>query len=103
MTHDTVNCADVCERLRAYAQALDFNGANGRIETIAVQASTLSHSIELLCKQLAADSGGDFLAFRLRQGFAANESDFRQPALERQPLPSAPLGRGGPPAGLATA
>lgn len=98
MTHDTANCADLHERLQAYLQALDFNGGNGHIETITVHGSTLAHSIELLRKQLAADFGGDFLAFRLQQGFAANESDFRQPALERQPLPPAPLGHGMSPA-----
>lgn len=91
MAHDTGNCADVCERLRAYSQALGLDCANGCIEAILASGSTLSNSLELLRKQLSANAGGNFLAFRLRQGFAAREMDFRQPALERQPLTSASL------------
>ncbi|MGH8291893.1 MAG: hypothetical protein ACRESA_00285 [Gammaproteobacteria bacterium] len=98
MAHNTENCADVRERLRTYAQALDLDCGNDCIEAISANVSTLFDSLKLLRKQLAADFGGDFLAFRLRQGFAANEADFRPPPLERQPLPPAPLAHGTLPA-----
>lgn len=91
MIHVTGDCDDVYERLRAYAQMLDLDDGHDRIKMIPPDGGTLAQNIELFRKQLSANFGGDFLAYRLQRGFAANAADFRQPVMERQRLPSALL------------
>lgn len=96
MAHVSDNRAEIRRRLRAYIQTLNLDCGSDCIETILASGETLAVCLESLRKQLAENFGGDFLAFRLHQGFAVNEANFRQPVLERQPLTSAPLGHSTP-------
>ena len=94
MTHNNGNGAYIRERLLMYARALNIDCSDGNIEAILASRHSLSDSLALLRRQLAAGVGGDFLAFRLRQGFGANVADFHPPTLDRRPFPSARFGYG---------
>lgn len=87
-----VEVPDTRERLRSYARALDVELDEHEINALLTGASSLADGLERLRKQLAAGFHGDFLAFRLWQGLAASPANFRQPAMQRRPFPSAQLG-----------
>lgn len=91
MMCESGNLADVRERLRAYARALDVEVGDHELDTILAGTSSLVDGLERLRKELAQGFRGDFLAFRLWQGLKASPADFRQPDMERRPFPSALL------------
>ena len=91
MTIDFKGEAAEIEQLRAYVRALacDFNEAT--LRGFLTEGRNVPGALAALRRRLAAETEGDFLAYRLARRFAASEKDFRGPLLERQPLKTAPL------------
>lgn len=91
MMNDFKGDATEIEHLRAYAKALACNFNEATLHGFLTEGGNAPGALAALRLRLAAESKGDFLAFRLARRFAASAEDFRGPPLERQPLKPAHL------------
>jgi hypothetical protein len=80
-------------RWRAYRHRLNLSAPNGGSPLLHEAQTTLEALLAGLRQALAAETAGDFVRYRLITYFHAQEEDFKNPPLNRQPLIPAPLGR----------